>query len=538
MKVSFTFATLVGLLASRVDAITLSTSDSAYTIDTQASNPFAVSIKRSNCDISSIKYRGDEVQYASQGSHISSGLGTATVSAIPITYDGVKYVKVTCVTSTLTHYYVFRDGDSTIHMSTATTAQPAVGELRWIGRFNPTLLPNDEFNQASAIGGSSSTVEGEDVFTVNGQTRSKYYSSKRFIEDQVHCVSGDTMKACMVIPGTAYETSSGGPFMRDINTNPVGSYTGLYWYMNSGHIKTEDFRTGFFGPYACQFSRSGTPSGDADYSFWAGMSVDGYVPASGRGHVSGKASGIAGANFPIVVHWYNPAAQYWATAAASSGSYTSPAMKPGTYTMVLYQGELKVATTTGVQVTAGSTKTQNIASEFSAPGTTLFQIGEWDGQPTGFRNADKQLRMHPTDTRMSSWGPLTYTVGSSSLDGFPMAAVKGVNDPVTIKFTLTEAQASGDVNLRVGTTLSFAGGRPGVTINGKAGVNPVAPTAIDSRGLTRGGYRGHGNIYDFPVAAGGLVSGSNTITISVISGSSGSGFLNPNFIFDAIHLYR
>jgi len=265
------------------------------------------------------------------------------------------------------------------------------------------------------------------------------------------------------------------------------------------------------------------------------MGITGYVATSGRGTVSGKATGVAGATYQIVLHWYNSAAQYWVYA-DSSGSFTSPAMKPGTYTQVLYQGELSVATTS-VSVTAGATTTKNIASTWTT-GTTLFQIGEWDGQPTGFRNAAKQLRQHPSDSRMSSWGPLTYTVGSSALDGFPMAAFKGVNDPVTIKFTLTAAQASGAATLRVGTTLSFNGGRPSVVINGKAGTTPAAPVKIDSRGVTRGGYRGYGDIYNFAIASGGLVSGSNTITISVASGSDSNGYLSPNFIFDAVHLFR
>jgi len=326
------------------------------------------------------------------------------------------------------------------------------------------------------------------------------------------------MKACMLIPGTAYETSSGGPFFRDIDMNPTGTYSGLYWYMNSGHAQTEAYRTGLCGPYALVFSRYGTPSASTDLSFWAGMGATGYVPESNRGRVNGKASGIAGATYPIVVHWYNNAAQYWTTADASSSNFASPAMKPGTYTMILYQDELKVATNTGVVVSAGQTLTHNIQSTWTTPTTTLFQIGDWDGQPTGFRNADKQLRMHPSDSRMSAWGPLTYTVGSSSLSDFPMAIWKGVNDPVTIKFTLTAAQASGAATFRIGTTLAFAGGRPSVSVNGKAGTTPAAPTAIDSRGVTRGAYRGRGDVYDFAVASGGLVSGSNTVSFSVTIG--------------------
>lgn len=67
--------------------------------------------------------------------------------------------------------------------------------------------------------------------------------------------------------------------------------------------------------------------------------------------------------------------------------------------------------------------------------------------------------MHPSDSRMSNWGPLTYTVGSSSLSDFPMALFKSVNDPLTIKFTAT-ADQTGAATLRIGTTLAFAGGRP------------------------------------------------------------------------------
>jgi rhamnogalacturonan endolyase len=128
----------------------------------------------------------------------------------------VKYVKVTCTTATLVHYYVVRDGDSSLHMGTWTSAEPSIGELRWILRAKPDVLPNDDVGGASITFPSTSTVEGSDVFVVGGQTRSKFYSSQRFIDDKVHCLSGDDIKACMLMPGTAYEGSSGGPFFRDM----------------------------------------------------------------------------------------------------------------------------------------------------------------------------------------------------------------------------------------------------------------------------------------------------------------------------------
>lgn len=107
-----------------------------------------------------------------------------------------------------------------------------------------------------------------------------------------------------------------------------------------------------------------------------------------------------------------------------------------------------------------------------------------------------------------------------------MAIVKD-NNPLTIKFTGTDSDAA---TLRVGTTLAFAGCRPSVVVNSYSPTTPPAPTKIDSRGLTRGAYRGFGEVYDYAIPAGKLVSGSNTITINCASGSSGSGFLAPNVI--------
>lgn len=271
-----------------------------------------------------------------------------------------------------------------------------------------------------------------------------------------------------------------------------------------------------------------------DTTFFSELGITGYVAASGRGTVIGKASGVD-SKFQRVLHWYNKDAQYWAYT-NSNGDFTSPSMKPGTYTQVLYQGEFK-AGSSSITVSAGKTTTANIAASTQAR-STIWQIGDWDGQPNGFRNADKQLRMHPSDSRMSSWGPLTYTVGSSSLDSIPMALFKGVNTPLAIKFTLTSAQASGAATLRVGTTLSFAGARPSASINSYNAATPAAPTKIDSRGVTRGAYRGFGEVYDYQIPAGTLIAGSNTINLNVASGSSGDLYLSPNVILDAIELFR
>ncbi|QRW13230.1 rhamnogalacturonate lyase [Ceratobasidium sp. AG-Ba] len=433
-------------------------------------------LSTSSGDITSLKYNGVEYQDSSKYTHIGSGLGSATVSS---KISG-NYATITIATSTLTQYYVAVSGQSAIYIGTYTTAEPSVGELRFIARLAKSKVPNG-IPQAEINGGTA--IEGSDVYNVNGQTRSKFYSSVPFINDKVHGVTGSGVGIYMVMPGNAYETSGGGPFFRDIN-NQGSAQQELYWYMNSGHMITESFRTGFFGPYAMVFTSGSAPSSSLDTSFFSSLGLKGYVAASGRGTVKGTISGVA-SGFTIVVGLKNSAAQYWGT--ASGTSYTISGVKPGTYTATLYKKELEVGTGS-VTVSAGGTATLNLSSNESVK-SVIWQIGVPDGTPSGFLNSDKIEKMHPSDSRMGSWGPVTYTIGSSSPSSFPMAQFKSVNSPTTIRWTASSSQI-GARTLRIRTTSSFAGGRPVITVNSWTSAIPAAPTQIDSRGVTRGTWRG------------------------------------------------
>lgn len=201
--------------------------------------------------------------------------------------------------------------------------------------------------------------------------------------------------------------------------------------------------------------------------------------------------------------------------------------------MKLYQDEFLAATST-VDVSAAATATANIAADseiLTSSHTTVFKLGEYDGRPTGFRNAAEQLRMHPSDARMSSWSPGTIT--SEDAASLPMALFAAVNNGQAISLSL-DSDVSEAATLRVATTLSFAGGRPGLTVNDYVCKTPSSPSVVDSRGVTRGAYRGRGEVYDCTIPSGTLKSGDNTITINVMSGSSGEEFLSPNFVSTAL----
>ncbi len=75
---------LWALLTAFVDAISLTSTGSTFTVDAGSNPSFQFTVQKANCDVTSIKFNGQEAQSGTP-SHIASGLGSATVSANTIT---------------------------------------------------------------------------------------------------------------------------------------------------------------------------------------------------------------------------------------------------------------------------------------------------------------------------------------------------------------------------------------------------------------------------------------------------------------------
>ncbi|KAL0063192.1 hypothetical protein AAF712_009890 [Marasmius tenuissimus] len=83
---------------------------------------------------------------------------------------------------------------------------------------------------AANIQGGTAIEAADIVGLADGQTRSKFYSSRQFIDDAVKGVTGSGIGVYMVVYGQGFESASGGPFFRDID-NQGGSQQELYYYM-------------------------------------------------------------------------------------------------------------------------------------------------------------------------------------------------------------------------------------------------------------------------------------------------------------------
>ncbi|WP_460070683.1 rhamnogalacturonan lyase B N-terminal domain-containing protein [Streptomyces sp. YKOK-I1] len=533
-------AALAGPLASPASAAAFGWSDdgSHYVVDTGASLVFKVS--KTNGDLTSLVYKGTEYQgYDGKNSHIESGLGTSTVT---IAQSG-STILISVAYGTLKHYYAARSGVNNVYLWT-NKADTSVSATRYIVRVKKGLFLNDEPDSYTY---TSSTIEASDVFAKSdGQTRSKHYAKVRVIDYDY--IGWSTGSVGLWIVRSNHEKASGGPFYRSLLRHQSADGGGLYEILYYGENQTEAQRFGLQGPYVIAFTDGGAPSSSLYpatlTTSWAdSLGISGYVSASGRGRVAGV--GISGRNtaYPYTVGLANSAAQYWGSARASDGYFSIGGALPGTYTLTVYKGELAVYSTQ-VTVSAGGTTTLNTIAIPSSndPGnaSAIWRIGDWNGTPGGFKNADLMTYAHPSDVRAASWTGNVVIGSGTETSAFPCYLWKDVNSGIIVHFRLTAAQAAAAHTLRIGVTTAYANGRPQIAVNDTwTSAVPSPPTQPSTRSLTVGSYRGNNYTFTYSVPASAWLtdtSAYNQLKIYVASGSGTTSFLSAGTSIDAIDL--
>jgi rhamnogalacturonan endolyase len=550
------------MLAFGISTSTTPTGQQTYVIDNGGDLKFAILRGGTTSstihlgDLTSIQYKNQELlapySTTSRYSHYEQGLGSGTIITTATGGTaGSRWILVACDDTAaggtgVVQYYATRENDTNLYLS-SYVPNPTV-EGRFIAYLSRSVFTNPE--APSDNDGNTGAIEGSDVFGyADGTTSSKFYNvgGRRQIEHVYHGLAGtagSTPVGAWMFMGSR-ERSSGGPFFKDIDFQS-GRAVEIYNCIFTGHTQTEAYRAGLH-TFALQINGGQAPT-EPSYSWMENVRdpttntplIQGLIPASQRGGVAGVATGIA-AGREITVGLSNADAQYWDVADAA-GDFSIPNVLPGTYSQTLYDGELEVGSRT-VTVVAGATTTASIANSFHLPSSPIFRVGTFDGSPVGFLNADKIETMHPSDVRMDSWTALpNFVVGTNTDAQFPMAQFMGVNNSRRFTFTLTSGQVQG-LTFRVGITLGFEGARPKITVNGGQSYawtsgNPTASRDLNSRGVTRGTWRGDNQLYTFSIPSTAFRAGTNTIDMGMISGSyvSGQTWLSPNVVFDAIDL--
>jgi len=532
-------AALAGPLAAPASAASFGYSDdgSNYVVDTGASLVFKVS--KTNGDLTSLVYKGTEYQgYGGKNSHIESGLGTSTVT---VRQSG-STILISVVHGTLKHYYAARSGENNVYLWT-NKADDSVSATRYIVRVKAGMFLNDEPDSYTY---APTTIEASDVFKKSdGQTRSKHYSKLRVIDYDY--IGWSTGNVGLYVVRSNHEKASGGPFYRSLLRHQSADGGGLYEILYYGENQTEAQRFGLQGPYVIAFTDGGAPSSALYHAnlttSWAdSLGISGYVAASGRGKVAGV--GITGRNtaFPYTVGLANPSAQYWGSARSSDGYFSIPGVLPGTYTLTVFKGELAVYTSS-VTVTAGGTTTLNSiaipSSNDPSNASAIWRIGDWNGSPSGFKNADLMTYAHPSDSRAASWTGNVVIGSGTETSAFPCYLWKDVNSGIVVYFKLTAAQAAAAHTLRIGVTTAYANGRPQISVNDWTSSIPSPPSQPSTRSLTVGSYRGNNYTFTYSVPASAWLTDTsqyNVLKINVVSGSGTTSFLSAGTSIDAIDL--
>ncbi|MFF6784618.1 rhamnogalacturonan lyase B N-terminal domain-containing protein [Streptomyces sp. NPDC012510] len=532
-------AALAGPLAGTARAAAFGYTDDGthYVVDTGADLVFKV--RKSNGDLSSLVYRGTEYQgYGGMSSHIESGLGSSTVT---IRQSGTT-ILVSVAYGTLRHYYAARSGENNIYVWT-NKADTSVSATRFILRVRAGLFLNDEPDSYTY---APTTIEASDVFRKSdGQTRSKHFSKLRVMDYDY--VGWSANGVGLWIVRSNHEKASGGPFYRSLLRHQSADGGGLYEILYYGQNQTEEQRFGLQGPYVIAFTGGGAPSsslfpGTLTTPWADSLGLAGYVGASGRGRVAGV--GITGRNttYPYTVGLANSTAQYWGSARASDGYYSISGVLPGAYTLTVFKGELAVYTTS-VTVSAGGTTTLN---SIAIPSTNdpsnagvIWRINDWNGTPSGFKNADLMTYAHPSDARAASWTGNVVIGSGTETSAFPCYLWKDVNSGLLVYFRLTAAQAAAAHTLRIGVTTAYANGRPQIAVNNWTSAIPSPPTQPNTRSLTNGSYRGNNHTFTYNVPASAWLTDTsqyNILKINVVSGSGSTSYLSAGTAIDAIDL--
>ncbi|KOX03000.1 rhamnogalacturonan lyase B N-terminal domain-containing protein [Streptomyces sp. NRRL B-3648] len=533
-------AALAGPLATAASAAGFGWIDdgSNYVVTTGAG--LVLKVSKATGDLTSLVYKGTDYQgYGGKNSHIESGLGSSTVT---LAQSG-STVLISVTHGTLRHYYAARSGENNVYLWTHK-ADSSVSATRYIVRVRAGLFRND---QPDSYTYTTSTIEASDVFAKSdGQTRSKHYSNLRAVDYDY--TGWTTAGVGLWIVRSNHEKASGGPFYRSLLRHQSADGGGLYEILYYGENQTEDERYGLQGPYVIAFTDGGAPSSALFHGTlttpWAdSLGIAGYVPDSGRGRVAGV--GITGRDtaYPYTVGLANGAAQYWASARASDGYFSVSRILPGAYTLTVYKGELAVYSSQ-VTVSAGATTTLNTiavpSSNDPSAAAAIWRIGDWNGTPNGFKNADLMTYAHPSDVRAASWTGNVVIGSGTETSAFPCYLWKDVNSGLLVHFRLTAAQAAAAHTLRIGVTTAYANGRPQITVNDSwTSAVPAPPAQPSTRSLTVGSYRGNNHTFTYSVPASAWRTDTdqyNVLRIDVVSGSGTTGYLSAGTAIDAIDL--
>lgn len=114
-----------------------------------------------------------------------------------------------------------------------------------------------------------------------------------------------------------------------------------------------------------------------------------------------------------------------------------------------------------------------------------------------------------------------------------------VNNNHIVYFKLTTDQLAAAHTIRIGMTEGYINGRPKITVNSWDSGTTANPNEGSTRSLTVGTYRGNNVMLSWDVPASAFTQSTTAwqvLTITVISGETGTGYLSPGISIDCVDM--
>lgn len=114
-----------------------------------------------------------------------------------------------------------------------------------------------------------------------------------------------------------------------------------------------------------------------------------------------------------------------------------------------------------------------------------------------------------------------------------------VNNDHIVYFKLTADQLALDHTIRIGITEGYINGRPMISVNSWTSSVTANTGQASTRSLTVGTYRGNNVMLSWDVPSSAFTQDTDTwqvLTITVISGDSGTEYLSPGISIDCVDM--
>jgi rhamnogalacturonan endolyase len=503
----------------------------------------------------SLVLNGKELIGPAKGFYSSINGGTGfSPTQLQVVTNTASTADIAYISSWGALHYVVRSGVSGLYSYFIASGIGTVGEFRTLYRVNGAIFRTGSNGIENAIAfptlsqiNASTVLQDSTYQLTNGTIYTKYDASTYTDQDRLHGVYGGGDGVWMISP--SHEYNNGGPMKQDLTVH-VDNNSGDAVVLNmlvSGHFGTPavSIPSGkIYGPWFVYFNNGSLADAQAQVATqdaqWPYTWLSNAAYPLSRTTVTGTlhlADGRAAASAVVTLAQpggdiYAQGAGYiFSTLADSSGHFSLPQVRPGTYSLYAYANGGSIGDVTNQyerdNVTVSGSATNLGTLVWSPPTDTnrLWQLGTADRKADEFR-----LGNVPRQYGLFNQVPanLTYTIGSSTPANNWYYAQTQVGT-WTVNFNLSKSY-SGNAHLTVALAGVTRTAAITVGVNGSS-IGTFPSFTNDSAIYRSANQSGSYHLLTFTFPASSLKVGSNSVTFHATNVSAGGGAM-----YDTIEL--